>query len=50
MGVITAPKSFSHQPMAAMWLIQRVNSAMITRIYSARSVGLMPASFSIVNT
>ena len=35
-----APRSLSRKPIDHMWLAIRVSSAMITRMYSARSGGL----------
>ncbi len=49
-GVANDPKSFSKNPVAIRWLAIRCNSALITRIYWARSGTGMWASFSTVLT
>ena len=45
-GVKKAPRSLSRKPIDHMWLAIRVSSAMMTRMYSARSGGFASSPIS----
>ena len=49
-GVARAPRSLTKKPRAMQWLAMRISSAIITRMYMARSGGSMPESFSAAST
>ncbi len=48
-GARRPPMSCTKKPMRQVWFCSRVDSAMMTRMYSARSGTASPASFSTVS-